>query len=80
MEKKSLGYVSLALLNISAIISLRHLPGVAQYGASSLIFYALAALTFLIPVALICAELATTWPERGEIGRASCRERVLPTV
>jgi amino acid transporter len=64
-QKKSLGYVSLALLNISAIISLRHLPVMAQYGVGSLFFYCIAALIFLIPIALICAELATTWPDRG---------------
>jgi amino acid transporter len=64
-QKKSLGYVSLALLNISAIISLRHLPAMAQYGVNSLFFYFVGAATFLIPIALVCAELASTWPERG---------------
>ena len=63
---RSLGYWSLALLNVSAIVSLRHLPGLVQeYGSSSLVFFLLGALGFLIPIAAICAELASTWPERG---------------
>ncbi len=64
-SQKKLGYFSLALLNLSAIISLRHLPIMATYGGVSLLFYLVGAVTFLIPIGLICAELATTWPERG---------------
>jgi len=62
---RSLGLCSLAFLNVSAIISLRHLPVMAQYGLWSIGFYLLAALVFLGPIALICAELASTWPQRG---------------
>lgn len=63
---RSLGYWSLALLNVSAIVSLRHLPSLVQsYGASSLLFFMAGALLFLLPVAAICAELASTWPQRG---------------
>ena len=65
VQSRSLGYVSLAFLNISAIISLRHLPALATFGLWSILFYVLGAIVFLIPVALICAELATTWPQRG---------------
>ena len=64
-SQKKLGYFSLALLNLSAIISVRHLPMMATYGGVSLLFYLVGAITFLIPIGLICAELATTWPERG---------------
>jgi amino acid transporter len=62
---RSLGLFSLVFLNISAIISLRHLPAMAGYGLWSIGFYLAAALFFLAPVALICAELASTWPQRG---------------
>lgn len=63
---RSLGYFSLALLNISAIVSLRHLPSLVQtYGSSSLLFFLCGAICFMLPVAAICAELASTWPQRG---------------
>jgi amino acid transporter len=63
---RSLGYWSLALLNISAIVSLRHLPALVQmYGSSSLVFFILTAIGFFLPIAAICAELASTWPQRG---------------
>lgn len=63
---RSLGYWSLALLNISAIVSLRHLPALVQlYGSSSLVFFILTAVAFFLPIAAICAELASTWPQRG---------------
>lgn len=63
-QRKSLGPWALALINISAILSLRHLPAQAVFGLDSLYFYFVAAVLFLIPISLICAELATTWPNR----------------
>ena len=64
-SQKTLGAFSLALLNISAIISLRHLSSMALLGPASLVIYVGAAVVFLIPISMICAELATSWPERG---------------
>lgn len=37
----------------------------AVFGLSSITYYATAGLLFLIPVALVSAELATAWPQRG---------------
>jgi amino acid transporter len=63
--KKTLGVLALAMINVAAILSLRNFPVMAAYGLSSLFFYCLAAVTYLIPTALICAELATTLPQAG---------------
>ncbi len=57
----------LAMLNVSIMASLRNLPLVAEYGLGVLFFFLVVALFFLIPCALISAELATGWPKSGGI-------------
>lgn len=64
---KILSVTSLALINIAAASSIRNWPIAAEYGFSALLFILLAALLFLIPVALISAELATAWPLAGGV-------------
>tara|TARA_Y100000766_G_scaffold277897_1_gene283915 strand:+ start:612 stop:1940 length:1329 start_codon:yes stop_codon:yes gene_type:complete len=53
------------MINVAAIFSLRNLPLAAEYGISSIFFFLLAAVLFLIPSALVCAELASAWPGPG---------------
>ncbi|MBU1118875.1 APC family permease [Patescibacteria group bacterium] len=65
--KKMLTVFSLVMVNISLIAALRGLPTMAEYGFSIIFFLILAVVIFLIPVALISAELATGWPESGAI-------------
>src|SRR5262245_20400592 len=62
---KILGPFALAMMAIVAIIDLRRLPMMASYGLSSVFFYTMAALFFLIPTGLINAELATKLPLAG---------------
>jgi putative glutamate/gamma-aminobutyrate antiporter len=57
----------LAMLNVSIMASLRNLPLVAEFGLSALVFFFIVALFFLVPCALISAELATGWPKAGGI-------------
>ena len=59
----------LALLNITAVISLNNLPSEAEYGLSSVFYFLFAAVFFLVPVSLVAAELATGWPEKGGVFR-----------
>ena len=59
----------LAMLNIVAVLSLRGLPAVAEYGMGAIFYYVLAAVLFLVPTALVAAELATGWPETGGVFR-----------
>ncbi len=65
--KKALSVFSLVMINTIAVDSLCSLPISAEYGFSIVFFYILGALLFLIPTALIAAELATGWPETGGI-------------
>ncbi len=57
----------LALLNVSIMLSLRTLPLVAEFGLSCLFFFVMAALFFLLPCALVSAELATGWIKSGGV-------------
>ena len=57
---RRLGVVGLALVLIAAMDSIRNLPTTATFGWSAIFFYAIAVLTYLVPVALCSAELATT--------------------
>ena len=57
----------LAMLNVSIMASLRNLPLVAEFGYSSLFFFFIVGIGFLIPCALVSAELATGWPKDGGI-------------
>lgn len=65
--KRVLSIFILAMLNVSIMLSLRTLPIVAQLGLSCLFFFAVVALFFLLPCALVSAELATGWPKSGGI-------------
>ncbi len=58
---------ALAMINVIAIDSLRTIPMSASYGFASLFYYAVCALMFFIPSALVSAELTTAWPQRGGI-------------
>ncbi|NGX44980.1 MAG: Glutamate/gamma-aminobutyrate antiporter [Chlamydiae bacterium] len=67
--KKVLSVFLLAMMNVAIVLSLRGLPIMAKEG-TSLIFYLLFSLfIFLIPSALVSAELATGWPEEGGVFR-----------
>ncbi|MFO1257484.1 MAG: amino acid permease [Gammaproteobacteria bacterium] len=65
VQKRVLGVFTLAMINVAAIISLRNLSIMVDYGLGSIFFYTVASLLFFIPSALVCAELATGWPLRG---------------
>ena len=65
----TIGLWGLVFLNVTAIVSLNNLPSEADYGLSAVFHYLFAAIFFLIPVALVAAELATGWPEKGGVFR-----------
>ena len=62
-----LSIFSLVMINIIAVISLNTLPFSAKFGLSLVFYYLVAAVIFFIPVALVTAELTTTWPKNGGI-------------
>lgn len=59
-----LSVTTLAIMNITAVVSLRGLPSEAVYGPSSAFYYLFAALVFLIPTAMIAAELAAMFSDK----------------
>ena len=59
-----LSVATLAIMNVTAVVSLRGLPAEAEYGVSSAFFYLFAAIVFLIPTALVAAELAAMFSDK----------------
>ena len=66
-SNKKLGVLSLALINVAAVLSLRNFPSMAVEGWGMIFWYVLFTVCFLIPTALVAAELASTWPKAGGI-------------
>ena len=56
--KSGLSVMTLAIMNITAVVSLRGLATEAIYGLASAFYYLFAAIVFLIPTAMVAAELA----------------------
>lgn len=57
----------LAMINVAAILNIANLPVTAKEGFSLLFYYAFAGIGFFLPSALVSAELATAWPQRGGV-------------
>lgn len=66
-QPSRIGLVTLTLLIIISIDSIRNLPAVAIFGEPLIFFFLFGALTFLLPTALLSAELSSTWTEEGGI-------------
>ena len=68
METKSTSFkisvTTLAIMNVTAVVSLRGLAAESVYGLSSAFYYLFAAIVFLIPTALIAAELAAMFSDK----------------
>ncbi|MCP4364390.1 MAG: amino acid permease [Planctomycetes bacterium] len=58
---------SLIMISSALVISVRNIPVIAEVGLNMLFFAFIAAVAFLIPVALVSAELATGWPKQGGV-------------
>ena len=54
----------LAIMNVTAVVSLRGLAAESVYGLSSAFYYLFAAFVFLIPTALVAAELAAMFSDK----------------
>ena len=59
-----LSVATLAIMNITAVVSLRGLPSEAIYGLSSAFYYLFAAIVFLIPTSMVAAELAAMFSDK----------------
>lgn len=66
-KTKVLGVFALAMINVAAVLSLRNYPSMATFGWSSIGWYLIGTVSFLIPLTLAGAELATGWPQGGGV-------------
>lgn len=66
-NKRVISIFVLAMFNVSIMASLRNLPLVSELGYKMLFFFVVVALIFLLPCALVSAELATGWTKSGGI-------------
>ena len=66
-HKPLMSVLTLVMINVIAIASLRNISMGATFGFSLLFYYILFALLFFIPSALVSAELATGWPQTGGV-------------
>ena len=64
---KKIPLLSLIIIIIATIDSIRNLPSAALFGSSVIFFFIFAAAIFLIPTALVAAELSATFPEKGGV-------------
>ena len=59
---KKLSFFSLVVLIIAAIDNMRNLPASAMFGSELIFFFLFSAAVFLIPTALMSAELSAAFP------------------
>ena len=59
-----LSVMTLAIMNVTAVVSLRGLATEALYGLQSAFYYLFAAIVFLIPTAMVAAELAAMFADK----------------
>lgn len=63
----SLSLFSLVLITVGSVDSIRNLPGTALFGSQLVAFFILGAIFFLIPAALVSAELSSSEGMEGGI-------------
>ena len=62
-SSEKISVIALVLLITGAIDSIRNLPMTALFGSTLIFFFLVASVVFLIPVALVAAELSSTWSD-----------------
>lgn len=65
----SITMIGMAIMIVTSIVSLRGLSSQAEFGLTSIFYYLFAAVVFLIPFSLVCAELASTFTKSGGLFR-----------
>ncbi|NDA63836.1 MAG: amino acid permease, partial [Chitinophagia bacterium] len=66
-KNKVLSAFSLTMITVGSVDSIRNLPTTAIFGAQLVAFFIFGALFFLLPTALVSAELAAGLPREGGI-------------
>ncbi len=60
-RKAALTWLALALLTVGSVGDLGSAPALAVFGLPSVVLYVIPAVVFLVPAALVSAELASGW-------------------
>lgn len=66
-KKAVLSVFSLTMLTVGSVDSIRNLPATALFGSQLISFFLMSAIFFLIPTALVSAELASRYPQKGGV-------------
>lgn len=66
-KKHALTIFSLTMITVGSVDSIRNLPVTALFGSQLISFFILGAFFFLIPAALVSAELASAYAQQGGI-------------
>lgn len=66
-KHRTINVFMLAMINVAALVNIANISVSAKYGFASIFFLSIASLVFFIPTAMISAELATGWPQRGGV-------------
>ncbi len=64
---KKISAFSLIILIIASIDNMRNLPAAALFGSALIFFFVFAAIVFLLPTALVSAELSAAFPDKGGV-------------
>ena len=65
----TISVTAMTIMIVTSIVSLRGLASQAEFGFTSIFYYLFAAIVFLIPFSLVCAELASTFTKSGGLFR-----------
>lgn len=66
-RRRTLTVFALVMITTGSVDSIRNLPATALFGSSLIFFFIIAAVFFLIPCALVSAELASSWTDEGGV-------------
>ena len=55
------------MISVAAVLSVRNYPSMAEEGWALILWYFFGAFFFLLPLALVSAELASAWPKEGGV-------------
>jgi amino acid transporter len=66
-RKATLGVFALAMIEVTAVLSIRNFPTMAEEGWSMIFWYLFGLVAFFLPLSLVAGELATAWPQGGGV-------------
>ena len=66
-RKVTLGVFALAMIEVTAVLSIRNFPSMAEEGWGMIFWYLFGLIAFFLPLSLVAGELATAWPQGGGV-------------